>query len=549
MATDIKTDSEVREGERIAKVIARAGLCSRRDAEEWVAAGRVSVNGEVLTSPAYNVSPFDAVVVDGKPLDERQRTRLFLYHKPKGLITSSKDPEGRPTVFDSLPPGLPRVVSIGRLDINTEGLLLLTNDGGLARVLELPETGWLRRYRVRAHGEVNQAQLDALKDGVSVEGVNYAGIEARLERTVGSNLWMTMGLREGKNREIKRVLEHLGLQVNRLIRISFGPFELAELPEGEVDEIPTRVLRDQLGIKLAKRANADFDSALYDAPPPEHDPIVAAPRREPRPERRGKDAEAPREPRREGGNTEPRKRKHISILRAESRAETEAERKRVVRGATSDRKGREVKVERISAAHPARAEKPAGRKAGPPRARNSGDAAPRPRSYANASAKDGASKFRKPREESAAPRTRSFGDAAARDGVSKSRSHGDAAPRSRSHGDGPAREGASKFRKPRDESSRESAPRTRPRGDGTSRDAAPRSRSHGDGPPGDGASKFRKPRDESSRDAAPRSRPPREGASAPRGGGFKSGGAKGRPPGKGGSAGPSGGKRPPRRPA
>ena len=586
MATEIKTDSEVREGERIAKVMARAGLCSRRDAEEWVAAGRVSVNGEVLTSPAYNVGDDDAVMVDGRPLNERQRTRLFMYHKPKGLITSAKDPEGRPTVFENLPPGLPRVVSIGRLDINTEGLLLLTNDGGLARVLELPETGWLRRYRVRAHGEVNQAQLDALKDGVSVEGVNYAGIEARLERTVGSNVWLTMGLREGKNREIKRVLEHLGLLVNRLIRISFGPFELAELPEGEVDEIPTRVLRDQLGIKLAKRSGADFDSPVYDAPPPEPEPATIVqrearlPRRDGPPERRGRDADGPPPaPRREGGTTEPRKRKHVSILRAEARAEAETERKRVVRSKTSDRKGREVKVEHFSSTGPARAEKPAGRKGGAPRGKSFGDepardAAPKTRNYSNASARSGAPKFRKPRDESSrdgAPRSGPRGDGPASDGGAKfrkpredaprTRSFGDAtkrdaAPRSKPYGDAAPRDGASKFRKPRDESSRDgAAPRTRSFGDATKRDAGPRSKSYGDAPTRDGASKFRKPREESSRDGAPRSRPPREGASreaAPRGS-FKSGGAKGRPPGKGGSSRPrsgsGGAKRPPRRPS
>jgi 23S rRNA pseudouridine2605 synthase len=521
MAIENKTESVVREGERIAKVMARAGLCSRRDAEQWIAAGRVSVNGEVLTSPAFNVGDDDAVLVDGRPLNERQRTRLFMYHKPKGLITSAKDPEGRPTVFDNLPPGLPRVVSIGRLDINTEGLLLLTNDGGLARVLELPETGWLRRYRVRAHGEVNQAQLDALKDGISLEGVNYAGIEARLERAVGSNVWLTMGLREGKNREIKKVLEHLGLLVNRLIRISFGPFELAELPEGEVDEIPTRVLRDQLGVKLAKRSGADFDSPVYDPPraAPEPAAIVDRPARPPRPEHRGKDADGPpREPRRVGGTTEPRKRKHVSILRAEARAEAETERRRVVRSATSDRKGREVKVEHVSLARPSRAEKPAGRRGEAPRGRSGGeaparDAALKTGNHANASARDGAPKFRKPSE------------ASSRDG----------APRSRSFGDGPKRDGA---------------PRTRSFGDASKRDAAPRSRSYGDAPPRDGAAKFRKPREDSPRDGAPRSRPPRDGA--PRNGGFKSGGDKGRPPGKGGSSGPrggsGGGKRPPRRP-
>ncbi len=252
--------SEVRPGQRIAKVMARAGVCSRRDAEAWIAEGRVAVNGEVLKSPAFNVSETDDVRVDGKPLAAPERTRLFLLHKPRGLVTTARDPEGRNTVFAVLPPELPRVVAIGRLDINTEGLLLLTNDGGLARVLELPSTGWLRRYRVRAHGSIDQAALDRLSEGVTIDGVDYLGVEAKLDREQGANAWLTLGLREGKNREIKKILEHLGLAVNRLIRVSFGPFELGDLPEREVMEVRTRVLRDQLGVKLAKEANVDFDT-------------------------------------------------------------------------------------------------------------------------------------------------------------------------------------------------------------------------------------------------------------------------------------------------
>ena len=254
-------NSEVRAGQRIAKVIARAGVCSRRDAEAWIAAGRVSVNGKVLSSPAFNVSEADDVRVDGKRLGAPERTRLFLFHKPRGLVTTARDPEGRNTVFAVLPPDLPRMVAIGRLDINTEGLLLLTNDGGLSRVLELPSTGWLRRYRVRVHGSIDQAALDRLSEGVTIDGVNYQGVEAKLDREQGANAWLTLGLREGKNREIKKILEHLGLAVNRLIRISFGPFELGDLPQGEVMEVRTRVLRDQLGLKLAKEANANFDAA------------------------------------------------------------------------------------------------------------------------------------------------------------------------------------------------------------------------------------------------------------------------------------------------
>ena len=248
-------------GERIAKVVARAGLASRRDAEEMVTQGRVSVNGRVINSPALDVTGNDVITVDGAPLPERERTRLFLYHKPRGLMTTHADPEGRPTVFDNLPEGLPRLISIGRLDFNTEGLLLLTNDGGLARVLELPDTGWLRRYRVRAHGEVTQAQLDQLAAGVEVDGVKYGPIEAQLERDQGANVWLVVAIREGKNREVRNVLGHLGLEVNRLIRVSYGPFQLGELTEGEVQEIKSRVLREQLGEKVIAQAGADFGPA------------------------------------------------------------------------------------------------------------------------------------------------------------------------------------------------------------------------------------------------------------------------------------------------
>ncbi len=254
---------ETMKPERISKLLARAGVASRRDIERMIMEGRVAVNGKVLETPVHNATLADKIEVDGQPIRGIERTRLWLYHKPAGLVTTNSDPEGRSTVFENLPEELPRVMSIGRLDINTEGLLLLTNDGGLARVLELPTTGWLRRYRVRAYGEVDQPALDALKEGIAVDGVLYGAIDATLDRKQGHNVWITMGLREGKNREIKNVLGALGLEVNRLIRVSYGPFQLGDLPEGKVQEVRGRMLRDQLGPRLIEESKANFDAPIY----------------------------------------------------------------------------------------------------------------------------------------------------------------------------------------------------------------------------------------------------------------------------------------------
>ncbi len=237
---------------RIAKAMARAGLCSRREAERWIAEARVSVNGTVLKTPAFEVGPGDKVLVDGRPLPASEPTRLWRYNKPKGLVTTHSDPQGRPTVFEKLPPELPRVVSIGRLDFNTEGLLLLTNDGKLARHMELPATGWMRRYRVRAHGRVSQADLDTLKDGIEIEGVRYGPVEAAIDSVQSGNQWLTIGIREGKNREVRKVLGTFGLEVNRLIRVSFGPFQLLDLQPGAVELVKRRALAEQLGPKLAQ---------------------------------------------------------------------------------------------------------------------------------------------------------------------------------------------------------------------------------------------------------------------------------------------------------
>lgn len=236
----------ISKGERIAKVMARAGLCSRRDAERWIASGRVQLNGEILSSPAVIVTDDDKIVVDGKALPSKERTRLFLYHKPAGLVTSNRDEQERDTVFDKLPKELPRVVTVGRLDINTEGLLLLTNDGELARYLELPATGWVRKYRVRAYGHTSQTQLDKLKKGIVHNKIRYKGIEATLEKQQGDNVWVEIALQEGKNREVRNVMEAIGLNVNRLIRMSYGPFSLGKIEKGGVLEIKPYVLKDQL---------------------------------------------------------------------------------------------------------------------------------------------------------------------------------------------------------------------------------------------------------------------------------------------------------------
>lgn len=240
-------EAEAAKGERIAKRLARAGLCSRRDAERWIAEGRVAVDGKVLASPALTVTEASDIRVDGKPLPAAEPARLWRYHKPAGLVTTHRDEQGRPTVFDRLPPELPRVVSVGRLDLTSEGLLLLTNDGGLSRALELPARGWLRRYRVRVHGAVDLARLAALESGVTIDGMSYGPIRAVLDREQGSNAWLTISLHEGKNREVRRVMEHLGLSVSRLIRVAYGPFQLGDLPRGAIEEVPRKVLREQLG--------------------------------------------------------------------------------------------------------------------------------------------------------------------------------------------------------------------------------------------------------------------------------------------------------------
>ncbi len=274
-------------GERVAKVLARAGVASRREAERLIEAGRISLNGKTLTSPAVKVGPGDELAFDGQPVGPRPPTRVWRYHKPTGLLTTHSDPEGRSTVFEELPKDMGRVISVGRLDLNSEGLLLLTNDGALARILELPATGWTRRYRVRAYGNADEKTLAALADGVTVEGVAYGPIEVSVDRRTGANVWLTVGLKEGKNREVRKVLDHVGLTVNRLMRVAYGPFQLGALKRGEVSETKLSVLRDQLG----KLYPLDADGHAAETAEPVARPIGTA-KAKPRPRSRPAGAKA-----------------------------------------------------------------------------------------------------------------------------------------------------------------------------------------------------------------------------------------------------------------
>lgn len=246
------TETKAGNGERIAKVIARAGICSRREAERLIETGKVKVNGERITSAALNVTDADVIHVAGRQVEAPDSTRLWLYHKPAGLVTTHRDTEGRPTVFSALPREMPRVISVGRLDLNTEGLLLLTNDGELARFMELPSTGWKRRYRARVFGLVTEAALAPLAKGITIEGVRYAPIETHIEPSTGRNCWVTVTLTEGKNREIRKVFEHIGCKVSRLMRLAYGPFQLGSLAAGEVREVPRKVIAEQVGKGIRK---------------------------------------------------------------------------------------------------------------------------------------------------------------------------------------------------------------------------------------------------------------------------------------------------------
>ncbi|MBW6506196.1 MAG: pseudouridine synthase [Rhodobacteraceae bacterium] len=302
------------ETDRIAKVMARAGVCSRRDAEKIILAGRVAVNGKVIKSPALDVGPADRVTLDGKPIDAPQETRLWLYYKPLGLVTSEKDEKGRQTVFDTLPAEMPRVMSVGRLDLNSEGLLLLTNDGGLKRRLELPETGWLRKYRVRVNGRPDAATFDPLRRGVVIDGEDFQPMEISLDRQQGANAWLTVGIREGKNREIRRAMEEVKLAVNRLIRVSYGPFRLNEMQPGDVVEVKRKVLREQLGERLLT-GNEAAPERIERRPRPAEGKAEARPFMRKSRDEAGAETTGPRKPRaprpattaapREGGERKP----------------------------------------------------------------------------------------------------------------------------------------------------------------------------------------------------------------------------------------------------
>ena len=258
---DQKPTKQAPKGDRIAKVIARAGLASRREAERMIEMGRVSVNGAVIDRAALNVTPDDTVVVDGKTLGAPEPARLWLYHKPTGLVTTNRDEQGRTTIYDELPADMPRVMSVGRLDLNSEGLLLLTNDGGIKRQLELPSTGWLRKYRVRVNGRPTDESLEPLRQGITSDGEEFQPMVVTLDRQKGANAWLTVGIREGKNREIRRAMEAVGLSVNRLIRVSYGPFQLGQLKPGETEEIRRSLLRNQLGLDAKDDALAGGSGA------------------------------------------------------------------------------------------------------------------------------------------------------------------------------------------------------------------------------------------------------------------------------------------------
>jgi 23S rRNA pseudouridine2605 synthase len=557
------------QGERVAKALARAGVASRRDVEKLIEAGRVALNGAVLTTPAVKVEPGDILTVDGEVIEQAEPTRLFRYHKPVDLLTTHKDPKGRPTVFEALPPGLPRLISVGRLDINSEGLLLLTNDGELARALEQPTTGLVRRYRVRARGRITQAELDKLKDGVTVEGVQYGPIDAKIDKAkegpLGANIWITVTLAEGKNREVRRVLKSVGLLVGRLIRLSYGPFSLGTLEMGHIEEVGPRVIREQLADYIDPENMPTGDRPLFagKAGPPGaravHDgsgrrsagPADGVPkkkavykagwatpkievkartgkaRRAPRPGE--EDAQVPIAPRMRSSRLAEDKPGGIRTFTpgqipavSRDRPPRAAGKPVASRGKSFDKRGDgrtgNARGPKLSSAPPrsgpARSGPP---RSGPPRSAAAGEQSSYARSGSPRSgSSDGASRSGPPR--SGPPREGAVRSGPPRSGPPRSGAS-EGAPRSSPPRSGPPREGAA----------RSSPPRSGPPRSGAS-DGAPRSGPPRSGPPREGA------------DRPPRSGPPRSGASegasrsgpprsaSPRSGPPKDGGSRSGPP-------------------
>jgi 23S rRNA pseudouridine2605 synthase len=546
------------QGERVAKALARAGVASRRDVEKLIEAGRVALNGAVLTTPAVKVEPGDILTVDGEVVEQAEPTRLFRYHKPVDLLTTHKDPKGRPTVFDALPPGLPRLISVGRLDINSEGLLLLTNDGELARALEQPTTGLVRRYRVRARGRITQAELDKLKDGVTVEGVQYGPIDAKIDKAkegpLGANIWITVTLAEGKNREVRRVLKSVGLLVGRLIRLSYGPFSLGTLEMGHIEEVGPRVIREQLADyidpdnmptgdrpQFAGKAGPPGARAVHDgsgrrsAGPADGVPKKKAvyksgwatpkievkartgkPRRAPRPGQ--EEAQVPVAPRMRSSRLAEDKPGGIRTFTpgqipavSRDRPPRAAGKPVVSRGKSFDKRddGRSgnARGPKLSSAPPrsgpARSGPP---RSGPPRSAAAGEQS----SYARPPRSEGAPRSGPPR--SAPPR-----EGAVRSGPPRS-----GPPRSGPPREGAARSGPPRSGPPRSGSSegapRSGPPRSGPPGEGAARSGPPRSGPPRSGPPREGAARSGPPRSGPPRSGASegqRSGPPREGAARP----------------------------------
>lgn len=554
------------QGERVAKALARAGVASRRDVEKLIEAGRVALNGAVLTTPAVKVEPGDILTVDGEVVEQAEPTRVFRYHKPVDLLTTHKDPKGRPTVFDALPPGLPRLISVGRLDINSEGLLLLTNDGELARALEQPTTGLVRRYRVRARGRITQPELDKLKDGVVVEGVQYGPIDAKIDKAKegpqGANIWLTVVLAEGKNREVRRVLKSLGLLVGRLIRLSYGPFSLGTLEMGHIEEVGPRVIREQLAEYIDPEDMPTGDRPLFTgkAGPSGRRGVSAPSDGVPKPKavykagwatpkievkvHSGKARRAPR-PGQDDAQVPVAPRMRSSRLAEDKPGGIRTFTPGQIPAVTRDRPPRAAGKPIYGRAKSFDGKRDDGRSgnargpklsSAPPRSGGERPSSPRSASGADyvrsGPPRDGPARSGPPRSgppRSGPPRSAAAGESSSytRSGPPRSGASG-GAPRSGPPRDGAARSGPPRSGPPRSSSGEGYARSGPPRSeDGASRSGPPRS-----GPPRDGAARSGPPRSgpprSASSDGAPRSGPPRSGP--PRDGAARSGPPRSGPP-------------------